>query len=435
MKLLTAQSATDGSMRNSGNLVLFALANAAGVSLELVPLEMGKDNLTDSFRRNISPLGNIPAAQLEDGSYLFESAAILRCILRYGAKAGKNLYGSTIEETAKIDAFIDFAKNELKMDLYYQTTSYGSGMSEESIAEKMANLHYALASLETILETKTMIVGERITGADIVLGSLLHYVLGRMRQSSEFWKYKNVVRYYHTVFYNAPNNAIAEADKRDFGTGAPVTKPAEYKAPKKVEEKPKPAAAAASAAAEEEPKPEENKKKPGWQLEALPESKGFLGQGLDEWKRQYSNVKDTAKSTAWLFDNFDADGYTMWFCKYKYNEECKMQFQTANLTRGWFQRMEGVRKYAFGTALILGEATNHEIQGHWIFRQGGNMQEKQGFDGLPECIREVEDISLYEWKQIDVKNISADEKLLIQNFLEWDGKALPRPCLEGRTFK
>jgi serine/threonine protein kinase len=148
---------------------------------------------------------------------------------------------------------------------------------------------------------------------------------------------------------------------------------------------------------------------------------------LDVWKREYASKDTRYGSSKWLFENFNKEGYTMWFSKYKYNNELTKVFMTSNLVRGWFQRMEDAscRKYgAFGIALILGAENSHEIHSFWIFRGTGTE--------LPACVKKVEDTELMDWRQI--ADIDA-EKELITDFLCWEGKALPKPCLEGRTFK
>ncbi|KAF8305118.1 hypothetical protein TcBrA4_0041300 [Trypanosoma cruzi] len=67
-----------------------------------------------------------------------------------------------------------------------------------------------------------------------------------------------------------------------------------------------------------------------------------------------------------------------------------MQFMTANLIRGWFQRMEHVRKYAFGVALIIGEERRHDIVALWVFRGSG----------MPAIVRDVEDTELFDWEEV-----------------------------------
>ncbi|RNC33858.1 elongation factor 1-gamma (EF-1-gamma) [Trypanosoma cruzi] len=54
----------------------------------------------------------------------------------------------------------------------------------------------------------------------------------------------------------------------------------------------------------------------------------------------------------------------------KHKEDNKMQFMTANLIRGWFQRMEHVRRYAFGVAPMIGEERRHDIVALWVLCGG-----------------------------------------------------------------
>ncbi|KAF8289703.1 hypothetical protein TcBrA4_0139490 [Trypanosoma cruzi] len=122
--------------------------------------------------------------------------------------------------------------------------------------------------------------------------------------------------------------------------------------------------AAADGAEEEDEAPRE-KKKPN-PLDELPPSP-FV---LDAFKREYSNTDIRTVAAPYFFQHYDAAGYTTFWCRYKYNEDNKMQFMTANLIRGWFQRMEHVRKYAFGVALIIGEERRHDIVALWVFRGG-----------------------------------------------------------------
>jgi hypothetical protein len=144
---------------------------------------------------------------------------------------------------------------------------------------------------------------------------------------------------------------------------------------------------------------------------------------LDAWKREYSNNDTRTKAAPWLFENLDSTGYSAYWCRYKYNSDLKMPFITAGLISGWFQRMAGTRKNAFGCVLIVGEEGNHEIRGFWIFR---------GQPPLPECVLDVDDTELFEWTHIpDVKA----EKEAITDYLCWEGPTIDKPVMEGRTFK
>ncbi|GJN38682.1 hypothetical protein PR202_gb27747 [Eleusine coracana subsp. coracana] len=51
---------------------------------------------------------------------------------------------------------------------------------------------------------------------------------------------------------------------------------------------------------------------------------------------------------------YDPEGYSLWFCDYKYNDENTVSFVTMNKVGGFLQRMDLCRKYAFGKMLVIG---------------------------------------------------------------------------------
>jgi elongation factor 1-gamma len=105
-------------------------------------------------------------------------------------------------------------------------------------------------------------------------------------------------------------------------------------------------------------------------LDALPASK-FV---MDDWKRFYSN-NDTAKSIPWFWENYDPQGYSLWFANYKYNEENDVLFKTLNLIGGFFQRLEKLRKYGFGSVCVFNQEKPFEIGSFWLFRGSDIPQE------------------------------------------------------------
>ena len=102
-------------------------------------------------------------------------------------------------------------------------------------------------------------------------------------------------------------------------------------------------------------------------LDLLPKS----SLDLEWWKRAYSNTKglntDSACYTE-LWEKFDKEGFCVYFCEYKYPEECKVMFMISNQIKGFLQRLETVHKYAFGTMLVLGASAPHRVVGCWLFR-------------------------------------------------------------------
>ena len=89
---------------------------------------------------------------------------------------------------------------------------------------------------------------------------------------------------------------------------------------------------------------------------------------MDAFKRVYSNEDILTKAIPYLWANFDKEGYSIWYAEYTYPEELKRVFMSCNLVGGMFQRIEKLRKTAFGSICIFGEDNNGSISGIWIFR-------------------------------------------------------------------
>lgn len=49
-----------------------------------------------------------------------------------------------------------------------------------------------------------------------------------------------------------------------------------------------------------------------------------------------------------FWEMFDAEGWSLWICRYKYNAENTRLFMTSNLVGGFIQRSGEIRKWAFG---------------------------------------------------------------------------------------
>merc|ERR1712080_512804 len=61
-----------------------------------------------------------------------------------------------------------------------------------------------------------------------------------------------------------------------------------------------------------------------------------------------------------------------WHCDYNYNHECTIEFMTYNLMQGMFQRLEGCRKHLFGVLLMIKANTDGKdhfaVSGVWLQR-------------------------------------------------------------------
>ena len=391
---------------------LLVAARMAGLKVEFADYEHS-DFDGKPYLNNCHPLGRTPVLQTEDG-YLFESHAILRHIARVD-RTNSNLYGKTAYEASQVDQWLDYVSTEMTefCSHAFYVSIFGKKTDEEHDAKNADSLCAAIEGLDRWLETRTFLVGERMTIADIAAAFTLQMAYRWDPKAEELAKkFKGAFRLYQTVMNQPATVEVLKEEGGSFGF-QPKAKEVKPKA-----EKPKKEAKPAEEEEEEMPAP---KKKPN-PLDSLPATP-FV---LDDFKREYSNKDTRTVAAPFLFEHFDSEGWTMYMCKYKYNEDNKMQFMTANLTRGWFQRMEHIRKYGFGVALIVGEETKHDIVGYFFWRGKG---------GLPECVNDVEDTCLFDWTEI--KDINAAKAEII-DYLAWDGETftkMGKPVLEGRTYK
>ncbi|KAF7127372.1 hypothetical protein RHSIM_Rhsim11G0141400 [Rhododendron simsii] len=147
---------------------------------------------------------------------------------------------------------------------------------------------------------------------------------------------------------------------------------------------------------------------------------------LDDWKRLYSNTKTNFREVAikGFWDMYDPEGYSLWFCDYKYNDENTVSFVTLNKVSGFLQRMDLARKFAFGKMLIIGSEPPFKVKGLWLFH--GQQ--------IPQfIIDECYDMELYDWEKVDISDEDQRERVnqMIGDQDPFEGEAL----LDAKCFK
>merc|ERR1712107_427681 len=171
----------------------------------------------------------------------------------------------------------------------------------------MGDIKSAMNALNSHLLTRTFLVGERISLADIsvccTMLNLYKYVLDPNFRKA----YVNVNRWFTTVV-NQPNV------KAVIGDFTLCTKMAEFDAKKYAEFSGKGG------------KKDDKKKEKKDPLDELPAG-SF---NMEEWKRFYSN-NDEDDSIKWFWEHFDTENYSIWKGDYKYNDELAMVFMSCNL--------------------------------------------------------------------------------------------------------
>jgi len=274
---------------------------------------------------------------------------------------------------------------------------------------------------------RTYLVGERLSLADIVVATSLHRLYERVLDSGFRKLFVNTNRWFTTVVNQPEYLAVAGpttlATKMEAAPKADISEEVKQEKPKV--EKPKQEKPKVEKPKETEEDldddgvPQEPKKKS--LLDSLPPSKLVF----DEWKRTYSNEETRPTALPWLWKNFDKEGYSFWQSEYKFNSELVKTFMTANLVSGFLQRLDKLRKYAFGSMIIFGEDGSLEVSGVWMFR-GLNV---------PEEMTECDDAEVYNWKKLNHEEPEIKE--LIEDFFAWDGKfgGRTKQFNQGKIYK
>ncbi|XP_077251464.1 elongation factor 1-gamma-like isoform X2 [Tasmannia lanceolata] len=384
---------------------------------------MGVSNKSPEYLQ-MNPIGKVPVLLTPDGP-IFESNAIASYVARL--KGDNTLFGSSLIEYARVEQWIYFASLEIDaniMQWFLPRIGYSVHLPQAEEASISA-LKRALAALNTHLAMNTYLVGESVTLADIVMTCNLYVGFKQVMTKTFTSEFPHVERYFWTLI-NQPNffkffGELKQVESippaRSLGRPAPPKESAktidELKKEAKRENKPK----VEDAKEEEAPKP-----KPKNPLDLLPPSKMIL----DEWKRLYSNTKSNFREVAikGFWDMYDPEGYSLWFCDYKYNDENTVSFVTLNKVGGFLQRMDLARKYAFGKMLVIGSEPPYKVKGLWLFRG----QEIPQFV-MDECY----DMELYEWIKVDISDEAQKERVnaMIEDQEPFEGEAL----LDAKCFK
>jgi elongation factor 1-gamma len=364
-----------------------------------------------------SLVGKLPVLETAEGN-LFESNAIARYLGRQGKN---NLFGKNAFEAASVDQWMDFTQNELELPLSVVVYPFWGLISNNVAATEKAvsDIKKTLAVVEKYLATRTFLVGQRVSLADITLSTHLSPFFTLYADAAFRKPFPNVTRWFLTVVNQPEYKAVTGEVKLCEVKATPkevVVAEKPKPAPKKEEPKPKKKEVEEDDGEDDEEKEDKKKKNP---LDDLPPSTF----NLDEWKRTYSNTDTKTVAIPYFWKNFDANGYSLWFGEYKYNDECTQVFKTANLLGGFIQRLDKLRKYGFANMIIFGDEPNLTVTVCFLVR---------GTVAPPE-LTECDDYEHYNWRQAN----PADEKdrELFNDFLAWEGNFGGKKFNQAKTFK
>merc|ERR1711884_939569 len=330
----------------------------------------GETNKSPEFLKKF-PLGKVPASEGSDGLLLTESNAIAYYVANDELRGG-----SEAAARAQVMQWMCWADNEvLPAACNWVFPTLGIMQFNKTQTDRAKeDIKAALKTLNDHLLTRTFLVGERVTLADIAVACTMISLYKQVLDPAFRKPFGNVTRWFTTVV-NQPNfkavsgavelcTKMAEFDAKkfaEFSGKGDNKKEKKEKAPKQEAKKPE---------KKKEEKKKEDPEEPAAPVEKKPDPFEKMPKGtfdMEEWKRFYSN-NDEDKSCGYFWSKFDAENYSIWRGDYRYNDELSMVFMSCNLIGGMFQRLEKLNKNAFASACVFGENDNNTISHIWVFK-------------------------------------------------------------------
>ncbi|KAK9885722.1 hypothetical protein WA026_012491 [Henosepilachna vigintioctopunctata] len=389
---------------------------------------LGESNKSSDFLKKF-PSGKVPAFEASNGLCLQDSNAIAYYL------ANEQLRGKGDCDKAQVLQWIGFAESDVLPSScawifpilgIIKPVAANTQEVTQALQRAKEDLKQALSILNSHLLTRTYLVGERITLADVVVFCNLLYAYKYAMDPDYRKPFVNVNRWFVTLANQQEFKAVvgevelcskqAQVNSCQAGAGdckkknkQPAAK--KEKETKKEEEEEKDAADEILAA-------EPASKNP---FDSMP--KGTFV--MDDFKKSYSN-EDESVSIPYFWEKFDPENYSVWYCEYKYPEELSKVFMSCNLITGMFQRLDKMRKQAFASVCLFGEDNNSSISGVWVWR-GHEL----AFPLSPDWQIDYES---YDWKKLDPKD--PETKKLVQQYLSWNGTdKAGRKFNQGKIFK
>jgi len=398
-------------------------AEYSGFSITLGKFVAGQTDKSEEFLSKF-PLGKVPAFS-NDEVVLNEPNAIAYYVGNEAMRGGAN--------EAQVLNWIGFADNVLEpaaCTWVYPTLGMYQ-FNKQNTEKAKEDVKKALGVMNQHLMTKTFLVGERISQADISVACTMLMLYQHVMDPSFRAPFGNVNRWFFTMinqvqFKNVIGDfklcsKMAQFDSKKyneiFGKGKKEAAPKKNEKKTKAggDNKPKIVTAAEREAANPAPK-----KADPWA--DSPEAT----MDMDKWKRTYSNEKDPSKMLQYFHENFPADNYSVWRGKYMYNEELTLDFLANNLIKGMFQRLEKLRKHAFGVVCLLKTPENkYEIEGLWVWRG-----DKLAFTLSDDWKIDYE---TYTWEKLNYADDST--KKLIDAFWVEEGKVDGKEIEKHNVYK
>jgi glutathione S-transferase len=152
--------------RTRSSRVLWMLEEI-GAPYELAEISGAERRSAEHLDRH--PLGRVPALELEDGTRMFESAAICLQLADLHPEAGLTApLGSS--DRALVYQWVLFGMAELEGPLFRWIRELGEGVTDSPAGQRFAD---AANAIEAALQGGDWLLGERFTAADVLCASIL----------------------------------------------------------------------------------------------------------------------------------------------------------------------------------------------------------------------------------------------------------------------
>ena len=173
----------------------FAHYSGAQVRVLSAPphFHFGQTNRTPEFLRKF-PAGKVPAFEGDDGFCVFESSAIAYYV------SNEELWGNTPEAAAQVVQWVSFADSDIvppASTWVFPTLGimHHNKQATENAKEEVRRI---LGLLDTHLKTRTFLVGERVTLADITVVCTLLWLYKQVLEPSFRQAFPNTNRWFLT---------------------------------------------------------------------------------------------------------------------------------------------------------------------------------------------------------------------------------------------
>ncbi|CAF0828470.1 unnamed protein product [Adineta ricciae] len=429
-------------------------AQYSGAQLTIAGNDKFKMNDTNRSQEYLEkfPTGKVPAYENDAGVQLFESNAIAHFL------SNEQLRGKTPAEQAQVLQWIEYGEREINpasATLVYPCMGIMQ-FNKQNHERAKDELNHILQLLNNYLHTRTYLVGERITLADIAVACDLLLLFQWIVEPSLREPYPHTTRWFLTLINQKEFQAVlgndyklcektAQFDAKKYAEVSRQAQPAQAqgraknvsqstddgKADKKKAKEEKPAKEAPKPAKKEKAAEANDEEEEDDILANEPKQKDPFADmpktslNMDEFKRVYSNEDTATKAIPYFWQHFDKENCSIWFCEYKYPEDLTQVFMTCNLVSGFFQRLDKLRKHAFASMCVFGENNNNTIAGIWVWR-GHEL----AFELSPDWKVDYES---YTWKKLSADDEST--KQLVNQYFLWEGEHNGKKFNQGKIFK